>query len=53
MAKRNRPYIALRSTEDPSTVYMTQKNPKNTTERLELNKYSKRLNRVVVFKESK
>ena len=53
MPKRNRPYIALRSAEDPTTVYMTQKNPKNTTDRLVLKKYSKRLNKVVEFKESK
>jgi large subunit ribosomal protein L33 len=53
MPKRNRPYIALRSKEDPSTVYMTSKNPKNTTERLSLKKYSARLRKHIVFTESK
>lgn len=53
MPKRNRPFITLRSSEDPTTVYTTQKNPKNTTERLSLRKFSKKLNKVVEFKESK
>lgn len=53
MPKRNRPYVALRSTEDRETVYMTQKNPKNTPDRLVLNKFSKRLGKVVEFKESR
>lgn len=53
MPKRNRPYIALRSKEDPSTVYMTSKNPKNTTERLSLKKYSTRLRKHITFTESK
>ena len=53
MAKKNRPFITLRSSEDPTTVYTTSKNPKNTTERLTLRKYSKKLNNVVEFKESK
>lgn len=53
MAKKNRPFIALRSSEDPETVYTTSKNPKNTPDRLVLRKYSKRLNKVIEFKESK
>lgn len=53
MPKRNRPVITLRSTEDPTTVYTTSKNPKNTTERITARKYSKLLRRVVEFKESK
>lgn len=53
MPKRNRPFITLRSAEDPGTVYMTNKNPKNTTERLTLNKYSKNLRKVVEYRESK
>lgn len=53
MPKRNRPVITLRSDEDPTTVYTTQKNPKNTTDRIELKKYSKLLRKVVTFKESK
>jgi len=53
MPKRNRPFITLRSEEDPTTVYTTSKNPKNTTSRLELKKYSRLLKKVVTFKESK
>jgi large subunit ribosomal protein L33 len=53
MPKRNRPIITLRSSEDPTTVYTTTKNPKNTTERLTARKYSKLLRKVVEFKESK
>jgi ribosomal protein L33 len=53
MPKRNRPVITLRSDEDPTTVYITTKNPKNTTERITANKYSRLLRKVVTFKESK
>jgi large subunit ribosomal protein L33 len=53
MPKRNRPFVTLRSEEDPTTVYTTSKNPKNTTARLELKKYSRKLRKVVTFKESK
>jgi ribosomal protein L33 len=53
MPKRNRPFITLRSTEDPTMVYTTSKNPKNTTERISALKYSKLLRKKVVFKESK
>lgn len=53
MAKKNRPIITLRSSQDPETVYTTTKNPKNTPDRLVMKKYSKRLNKVVEFKESK
>lgn len=53
MPKRNRPFIALRSTEDPQTVYTTSKNAKNTPDRLVLKKYSKTLKKVIEFKESK
>ena len=53
MPKRSRPFITLRSAEDPGTIYTTSKNPKNTTERLVLNKYSKNLRKVVEYRESK
>jgi large subunit ribosomal protein L33 len=53
MPKRNRPFITLRSAEDPASVYTTSKNPKNTTERLVLKKYSKNLRKVVEYRESK
>ncbi|MDF2461614.1 MAG: Ribosomal protein [Candidatus Saccharibacteria bacterium] len=51
--KRNRPFITLRSEEDPTMVYTTSKNPKNTTDRIVARKYSKLLRKVVEFKESK
>jgi ribosomal protein L33 len=53
MPKRNRPVITLRSKEDPTTVYTTSKNPKNTTAPLVARKYSKLLHKVIEFKESK
>ena len=34
-------------------VYYTRKNRKNNAEKLELRKYSKKLRKVVVFKEAK
>jgi ribosomal protein L33 len=53
MPKRNRPFITLRSKEDPTMVYTTSKNPKNTTDRIVARKYSKLLRKVVEFTESK
>ncbi len=53
MPKRNRPFITLRSDEDPTMVYTTSKNPKNTTARITARKYSKLLRKVVLFKEAK
>lgn len=53
MPKRNRPFITLRSEEDPTMTYTTSKNPKTTTERIKARKYSKLLRRVIVFTESK
>jgi ribosomal protein L33 len=53
MPKRNRPFITLRSEEDPTTVYTTSKNPKNTTDRIVARKFSKLLRKVVLFKEAK
>ena len=53
MPTRNRPCITLRSEEEPTLGYTTSKNPKNTTERITANKYSKLLRKVIVFKESK
>ncbi len=53
MAKKGaREKIKLKSTESTS-VYWTMKNKRNTTERLELNKYDKALKKRVVFKEAK
>jgi len=53
MAKKGaREKVKLKSTESTS-VYWTMKNKRNTTDRMELKKYDKSLNRHVVFKESK
>ncbi len=53
MPKRNRPVITLRAEEDPTMVYSTTKNPKNTTERITALKYSKLKRKKVLFKEAK
>lgn len=52
MAKGARETIKLKSTESKE-VYWTTKNKRNTTERIELKKYDKRLKRHVIFKEAK
>ncbi len=53
MAKKGaREIIKLKSTES-TECYWTKKNKRNTTERLELKKYDKKLRRHVVFKEAK
>ncbi len=50
--KKSRDPIKLKSTESEE-CYWTVKNRKNTTERLELKKYDKKLRRHVTFKEVK
>lgn len=50
--KTNRTLIKLKSTESPE-VYWTVKNKSNTTERLELKKFDKKLRKHVFFKEAK
>ena len=52
MAKGARENIKLKSTESSET-YWTRKNKRNTTQRLELKKYDKKLKRHVIFKEAK
>ena len=52
MAKGGRETIKLKSTES-SEFYSTKKNKRNTTQRLELKKYDKKLKRHVIFKEAK
>lgn len=52
MAKGAREKIKLKSTES-TEVYWTVKNKRNTTERIELKKYDKKLKRHVAFKEAK
>ena len=52
MAKGPRENIKMKSTES-SEVYWTTKNKRNTTQRLELKKYDKKLKKHVIFKEAK
>jgi len=53
MAKKGaREIIRLKSTESDE-CYWTIKNKRNTTERLELKKFDKKLRRHVAFKEAK
>lgn len=52
MAKGARETIKLKSSES-SEYYWTKKNKRNTTDRLELKKYDKKLRRHVTFKEAK
>ena len=53
MAKKGaRETIKLKSSES-SECYWTKKNKRNTTERLELKKFDRKLRRHVTFKEAK
>lgn len=52
MAKGARENIKMKSTES-SECYWTNKNKRNTTQRLELKKYDKKLKKRVIFKEAK
>lgn len=53
MAKKNRPQVALECTGCGRRNYHTYKNPKNTTERLELKKYCPFEKVTLTHKESK
>ena len=54
MAKNeNRPNITLVCTECKHKKYVTVKNKKNTTDKLQLNKYCKWCNKSTVHKEEK
>ncbi len=54
MAKTdNRSYVTLVCTECKSENYMTSKNKKNTTEKLELNKHCPKCNKHTTHKEKK
>lgn len=55
MAKKgeNRERITLQCTECKSENYRKEKNKKNTTERLELNKFCKRCQKHTAHKEEK
>jgi len=54
MAKKsNTTLIKLLSTADTGVFYVTKKNPRNTTQKLELMKYDSKLRKHVLFKEAK
>ena len=53
MAKSATILIRLVSTADTGYYYVTKKNPRNTTEKLELRKYDPVVRKHVVFKEAK
>ncbi|HEY5259123.1 MAG TPA: 50S ribosomal protein L33 [Rhabdochlamydiaceae bacterium] len=52
MAKGARENVKMKSTESDE-CYWTEKNKRNTTGRIELKKYDKKLRKHVVFKEAK
>ena len=53
MAKANTVQIKLVSTADTGFYYVTKKNPRTSTEKLEFNKYDPVVRKHVPFKESK
>ena len=53
MAKPATVKIKLVSTADTGFYYVTKKNPRNLTEKLEMRKYDPVVRKHVVFKESK
>ena len=53
MAKQATIMIKLVSTADTGHYYVTRKNPRTSTEKLELKKYDPVARKHVVFKESK
>ena len=53
MAKPTTIQIKLESTADTGFFYITKKNPRTKTEKLELKKYDPVARKHVVFKESK
>ena len=54
MAKNeNRVYVTMKCTECGNQLRPTVKNKKNTTDRLELNRYCKKCGRTVLAKEKK
>ena len=53
MAKTNTIQIKLVSSADTGFYYVTKKNPRTKTEKLELKKYDPVARKHVVFKESK
>ena len=53
MAKTNTVLIKLVSSADTGFYYVTKKNPRTKTEKLELRKYDPVIRKHVVFKEGK
>ncbi|WP_259780040.1 50S ribosomal protein L33 [Aestuariispira ectoiniformans] len=53
MAKPATMQIKLVSTADTGYFYVTKKNPRNLTEKLELRKYDPKVRKHVIFRESK
>ncbi len=53
MAKPNSILIKLVSTADTGFYYVTKKNPRNLTEKMELRKYDPVVRKHVMFKEAK
>jgi large subunit ribosomal protein L33 len=53
MAKSNTVLIKLVSTAETGYFYVTKKNPRKTTNKLELKKYDPKVRKHVVFRESK
>ncbi|HEX9790373.1 MAG TPA: 50S ribosomal protein L33 [Kiloniellales bacterium] len=53
MAKPATLLIKMVSTADTGFFYVTKKNPRTATEKLELRKYDPRARKHVIFKESK
>jgi large subunit ribosomal protein L33 len=53
MAKQNTIMIKLVSTADTGYYYVTKKNPRTSTEKLEFRKYDPVARKHVAFKESK
>jgi large subunit ribosomal protein L33 len=53
MAKPNSILIKLVSTADTGFYYVTKKNPRNLTEKMEVRKYDPVVRKHVLFKEAK
>lgn len=53
MAKQNTILIKLVSTADTGYYYVTKKNPRTSTEKLEFRKYDPVARKHVIFKEAK
>lgn len=53
MAKSNTILVKLVSSADTGFYYVTKKNPRTSTEKLEMNKYDPVVRKHVPFKESK